>query len=130
MRGIAPVFVDKKFQGSIEVMLDFSQLETIAKSQGLNIFILLNKSFESDCIYNTGENSIKNYYILNPNVNNMNILPNLRRFDFENLNFAKFGSSYFYSKVLRDVSNNKVGYIILYYNDDLITTSRLDLIIH
>lgn len=125
IRGISPVFLDNKFAGSIEVLLDFSRLENIAWSQGLNIFILLNKSFDSDCITNIDKSLLKKYYILNQNIANINLLPNLRRFDFENLNFMKSGQDYFYSKPIVDILNNKVGYVVLHYSDN--AASRLGL---
>lgn len=130
IRGISPIFFENKFMGSLEVMLNFSALDDVAKNQGLNIFILLDKSFDSDCIQNIDKNLLKNHYILNQNISNVNLLPNLRRFDYENLKFARLGDDYFYSKSLIDISNNKIGYIVLHYNDNVISTSRLERILN
>lgn len=130
IRGISPVFLDNKFAGSVEVMLNFSALDDVAKNQGLNIFILLDKSFDSDCIQDIDKNLLKNHYILNQNILNVNLLPNLRRFDYENQKFARLGDNYFYSKPLIDISNNEIGYIVLHYNDNVISTSRLERILN
>lgn len=121
IRGISPISYDSKFLGSLEVMLDFNHLDTIAKRRGYDIFVLVDQKYFSECFQRNS--LVKNYAILNESSANLNILTTLKKFDFENEEFAKINSNYFYKIELYDIKNNKIGFIILHFNNDKVENS-------
>ncbi len=118
IRGISPLFLDKKLAGSVEVLLDFTQAKTVAKAQGLELMMLLDARFKSDCV-DMGQNRIKEHFILNPTITNLNLLPLLEAFDYQNDSFAKFGEVYLFSKPIFDAKNQRVGFMILSFDEAL-----------
>ncbi|MSN95765.1 hypothetical protein F1B92_00900 [Campylobacter sp. FMV-PI01] len=117
IRGIAPIFIDNKFSGSSEVMLDFKPIFEIAKREGFDIFILIDDKFKSDCFFEKDQ-ILKNFIILNKENSNLNLASILQKIDFKNQNFIKFKNNYFFSKKLYDLYNNYIGYIIIHINND------------
>lgn len=119
IRGISPVSNNGKFLGSLEVMLDFDHLGAIAKRRGYNIFVLVEQRYFVEC-FKKKELLVKNYAILNESGANLNVLPTLKKFDFENQDFINIGSNYFYKIEIHDIKNNKIGFIVLHLNNNKI----------
>lgn len=115
-RGIAPIFVDENFSGSLEILLDFTSLYELAKKQGFDIFILINERYDNKLI-NTAKFT-KELIILDSDKINFNALDALKNFGFENDKFAKIDDDYFCKENLLDYSGNLLGYIILHFNDN------------
>ncbi|WP_157940041.1 cache domain-containing protein [Campylobacter blaseri] len=116
-RGISPVLDKKEFIGSIEVMLDFSHLYKLAKSQGYNLFMIIDKRYSTDCFYSK-HNILKNHILLNPEYANLNIAPMLNEINLNDKNLQKIGKNYLYSKPFKDVNNNLIGHIVMHINED------------
>lgn len=131
VRGIAPVFYDNSFVGSIEVMLDFEHLSGFSKKQGYNLFILIDKHYATDCFKDENE-LLGDFIVLNKKGINYNVLPLLKKLDFKNDKFTKIGSNYFLIQPIYDIRNNPIGHIVMHFNknNDERIISRLNLILN
>ena len=112
MRGISPVFSDGKFIGSAEIMLDFEHVIAQINRMGNDIFILVDKRFETDCFYDK-IGVIKDFIVVNsaPDYDVLSILATL---DFGAQSFIKKDGHYFYVRAFSDENGTKLGYIILH----------------
>lgn len=121
VRGVSPIFYNNEFLGSVEVMLNFKHLYTLAKRQKYDILILIKDNYKIECFKNSYI-KIYGFNIIDKNYINLNILPFLEKIDFKNKDFIKFRKNYFYSKKLYDFKNNHIGYIIMHKNN----SSKID----
>ena len=112
MRGISPVFSDGNFIGSAEIMLDFEHVIAQINRMGNDIFILVDKRFETDCFYDK-IGVIKDFIVVNsaPDYDVLSILATL---DFGAQSFIKKDGHYFYVRAFSDENGTKLGYIILH----------------
>lgn len=111
-RGISPILDNDKLLGSVEVMLDFTYITEVAKKQGVNLFIIIDDKYKTDCFYDK-LSPVNNYILLNQDSINLNITPLLNQIDLDN-SYTHFENSYFYSKKIYDLNGNFIGYLILH----------------
>lgn len=118
IRSVAPVFKDNKILGSVEVLLDFGHLSEFFLDQGVDLFVLLDKSSSSP--YQTEEESgiIQNYHLINKEYANLNVLPILKDIDFKDNQFYKFDNHNFAIKPMLDSQNKRIGYFVIYFNSN------------
>lgn len=119
IRAVAPILSSKNsFLGSIEVLLGFEHLSDFFKDQGIDLFVLLNKSPNSPYQSQDDENMINDFYIINKDYANLNILPILQTINFNGQQFHKFNTHNFAIEPMNDTMGNKVGYFVIYFNSD------------
>ncbi|QKG29673.1 cache domain-containing protein [Campylobacter sp. RM16187] len=120
VRAVAPIILSSKnsFLGSIEVLLDFEHLSDFFKDQGIDLFVLLKKSPGSPYQSQDNENMINDFYLINKDYANLNILPILQTINFNGQQFHKFNTHNFAIEPMNDTMGNKIGYFVIYFNSD------------
>lgn len=119
IRSVAPVLKDEKILGSIEVLLDFGHLSEFFVDQGVDLFVLLDKSSSSPYQAEEGKECvIQNYHLINKEYANLNVLPILKDIDFRANQFYKFDSHNFAIKPMLDSQNKRIGYFVIYFNSN------------
>lgn len=117
IRAVSNVIHEGKHVGSIEVLLNYDSLGNFYKKQGIDLFVLLDKSKKqrnsvpSDQILN-------DYYIENLSSANLNIVGILREIDLKKYEFYVYKTHYFCVVPLLDASNTQIGYYVLHVNTD------------
>ena len=117
IRAVSNVMHEGKHVGSIEVLLNYDSLGNFYKTQGIDLFVLLDKnkmqrnSVPSDQILN-------DYYIENLSSANLNIVGILREIDLKKYEFYVYKTHYFCVVPLLDASNTQIGYYVLHVNTD------------
>jgi putative methyl-accepting chemotaxis sensory transducer with pas/pac sensor len=93
-------------------MLDFEHVIAQINRMGNDIFILVDKRFETDCFYDK-IGVIKDFVVVNsaPDYDVLSILATL---DFGAQSFIKKDGHYFYVRAFSDENGTKLGYIILH----------------
>lgn len=119
IRAVAPILEGEKFLGSIEVLLDFEHLSDFFKEQGIDLFVLLDKSAQSPYkSYNGDDKMIEGFHLINKDYANLNILPIIKTINFSSDRFYKFNSHNFAVQPMNDSVGDRVGYFVIYFNSD------------
>ncbi|MDO5046125.1 cache domain-containing protein [Campylobacter sp.] len=118
IRSVAPVLKDNKNLGSVEVLLDFGHLSNFFVDQGVDLFVLLDKSPNSPYQNEDKEDPIKGYHLINKEYADLNILPILKDIDFKTNQFYKFDSHNFAIKPMLDSQGKRIGYFVIYFNSN------------
>ncbi|WP_169973235.1 cache domain-containing protein [Campylobacter sp. RM16191] len=119
IRAVAPILSsENSFLGSIEVLLDFEHLSDFFKEQGIDLFVLLKKGYDSPYQSKDNENMINDFYLINKDYANLNILPILKTINFKGEQFHKFNTHNFAIEPMNDTMGNKIGYFVIYFNSD------------
>lgn len=113
-RGVTPIIKDGEFFGSVEVMLDFAHLNEMAKNQGVNLYIIVEDKFKSDCFFDK-LSVVKNYILLNEDSVDLNFANMLNQINLDQI-YTKLGNNYFYSLKFYDLSDKFIGYFVLHTN--------------
>ncbi|MCR4941684.1 MAG: chemotaxis protein [Campylobacter sp.] len=118
IRAAAPIFKKQEMLGSIEVILSFDYISTFFKDQGIDLFVLLDKDKAKYREPKKGDDIMKNHFISNLKIANLNLVPILNKLDLLQDGFVKSNAHYFSIKPIVNFSGERIGSFVLHINSD------------
>lgn len=112
IRGVAPIFINDEYLGSIEVISDFENITRYFKEKDIDFFLLMDKKYEkiASMIEYPSKKRFNNFVIVNNINSGLDFLGNI---ELEDTSFIKRNNYYLIYTPVYDISNNKVGFYIL-----------------
>jgi methyl-accepting chemotaxis protein len=115
-RGIAPIFKNGEYIGSIEVIrtLD-SLLKKAKKSLNADIVVLLNPKYTKFATLIDKSNTLNGYYIVNKNFNK-EVIDEAKSHSFTDKNYFMTRNHFITSYPIKDFKGSDIGYILVTQN--------------
>lgn len=118
MRAIAPVFHQESYLGTIETVVDFSDLNSYFKKDGVDLYVLMKNEYRSivnAAIYNE-KLMLDNYTIVNQEVNGLHFI---KEVNFQGTGYLKRGDIYVLYTPIVDINGEHIGFFVLTWSESL-----------
>ncbi|MBD3823846.1 MAG: hypothetical protein IE916_04980 [Epsilonproteobacteria bacterium] len=111
IKATVPVYANEELIGFVEVIDFFESLTSYFRSQGIDLYVLLDDKYFEQVVLMQENLTIKNYIVANRNYN-FNNIQTLNRVDFKNLRVtreAHLDGKYLFYETMRDGSGQSIG---------------------
>lgn len=118
IRGVSQIFDGNTLLGSIEILLDFEHLSKFFGDFGVDLFVMVDENVADVHLKDNQNNLVGKFYVANKQFANLNVLPFLQDGEFVQSQFLKFDNHNFAIQKMHDTRGMKIGYFVLYFNQD------------
>lgn len=119
IRGIAPIYRKNELIGSVEVNSNYQQISKYFQKKGIDFYVLLDKKYKrilNRKLANTYD--IGDFIVVNDTNDDMSFLKTFK--PKQKTDYIKKESLYFLYTPIIDVSNKKIGYYVLKFDENMI----------
>ncbi|WP_263832183.1 cache domain-containing protein [Sulfurospirillum oryzae] len=118
MRAIAPVFQKGEYVGTIETVVDFKDLNTYFKKDGVEFYVLMKNEYRTiaNAVAYNDKLMLDNYTIVNQEINGLNFI---KEVNFQGTGFLKRGDNYVLYTPIVDINGEHIGFFVLTWSESL-----------